>query len=64
MPKPAIAAAAGTAAFLIANWAFSPAVSNFLNSLIALSMPLLLKSEITGIEIAIRKPSNSYLLQP
>ena len=60
MPKPASAAAAGTAAFLIANCAFSPVVSNFLNSLIALSMPLESKSLITGIEIAIRQPSNSY----
>ena len=59
MPRPAIAAAAGSAAFLIANWAFSPAVSNFLNSLMALSIPLESKSLITGIEIAIREPSNS-----
>jgi hypothetical protein len=47
---------AGTAALLIANWAFSPAVSNFLNSRMALSMPLALKSEIMGIEIAITSP--------
>ena len=62
--KPPMAAAAGRAAFLIANWALAPAPSNFLNSLMALSVPLLLKSEITGIEIAIRKPSDSCLLQP
>ena len=51
------AAVAGTAALLIANCAFCPAVSRFLNSLTARSIPLAFNSVTIGIEIAIRSPS-------
>ena len=55
------AAAAGIAAFLIANCAFSPTVSSCLNSLIALSMPLPSNSLIIGIDKAmITTPAARY----
>ena len=50
---PASAAAAGMAAFLIRNCAFSPAVSSFLKSLIARSSALPLYSAMIGIESVI-----------
>jgi len=51
--NPASAAAAGSAAFFIANCAFSPAVSKFLNSAIAREIPFPSYSEIIGIDNAI-----------